>query len=180
MGFKHGTHTLFETWHQCPDVGKPSERGAGSPRSPLHPFCFCNHASGLLAQAPGLPAQASNSSVLRKRQIAHMIFEYFRPTEAHEAVEIVSDLSIVRLQNDDVQDFDVRVDQALLSASETPREIVQVGLYKSKLKDSVQLQTLLALYHQETVRNTELFKIEDSCEVSYRSNDENSKLQCPK
>ena len=34
----------------------------------------------------------------------------------------VSDLFRKRLQNDDVQDFDVRWDQALLSASEVPKE----------------------------------------------------------
>ena len=31
--------------------------------------------------------------------------------------------------------------------------MVLEGLYKSKLQDSVQLQTVLALYDQETVRN---------------------------
>ena len=34
-----------------------------------------------------------------------------------------------------------------------PSDIVQEGLYKSKLQDSDQLQTVLALYDQETVRN---------------------------
>ena len=59
----------------------------------------------------------------------------------------------VRLQNDDVQDFDIRWDQALLSASDMPSNVILEGMYKSKLQDSVQLQTVLALYHRETVRN---------------------------
>ena len=50
-------------------------------------------------------------------------------------------------------DFDVRWDQALLSASEIPTDMVLEGLYKSKMQDSVQLQTVLALYEQETFRN---------------------------
>ena len=62
--------------------------------------------------------------------------------------------------------------------------MVLEGLYKSKLLDPVQLQTVLALYDQETVVNNGqlcyLFKIEDSCKTSYWSNDENSKLQSPK
>ena len=58
-----------------------------------------------------------------------------------------------RLQSDDVQDFDVRWSQALLSASHMPSDVILEGLYKSKLQDSVQLQTVLALYDQETVRN---------------------------
>ena len=61
----------------------------------------------------------------------------------------MSDLFNIRPQNDDVQDFDGRWDQTLLSASETPTEMVLEGLYKSKLQDSVQRQTVLALYDQE-------------------------------
>ena len=64
-----------------------------------------------------------------------------------------SDLFNIRLQNDDVQDFDVRWDQARLSASEPSTDVILEGLYKSKLQDSVQVQTVLALYKQETVRN---------------------------
>ena len=52
-----------------------------------------------------------------------------------------------------VQDFDVRWDHALLSASDMPSDVILEGFYKSKLQDSVQLQTVLALYDQETVRN---------------------------
>ena len=59
----------------------------------------------------------------------------------HKAVQSVSDLFNIRSQNDDVQDFDVRLDQALLSASEMPSVLILEGLYKSKLQDSVRLQT---------------------------------------
>ena len=36
------------------------------------------------------------------------------------------------LQNDDVQDFDVPWDQALLSASDMPSDVILERLYKSK------------------------------------------------
>ena len=49
---------------------------------------------------------------LQERQIAYMIYEYFRATGAFEAVQGLSDLFITILQNDDVQDFDVRWGQA--------------------------------------------------------------------
>ena len=88
---------------------------------------------------------------LRGGQIAHMIYEHFRATGAFEAVQGLSNLFTLSLQNDDVQDFDVRWDHALLSACDTPTEMV--GFFKSKLQDSVQLQTVLALYNLETVRN---------------------------
>ena len=82
-----------------------------------------------------------------------MIYEHFRATGAYEAVQGLSDLFNVRLQNVDVHDFDVRWDHALLSANETRTEMILEGLYKSKFQESAQLQTVLALYDQEPVRN---------------------------
>ena len=82
-----------------------------------------------------------------------MIYEYFRATGSHEAVQTLTDLVSMTLQNDDVQDFDVRCDHALLSASDMPSDVILEGLYKSKSQNSVQLQTLLAFYDQETARN---------------------------
>ena len=49
---------------------------------------------------------------LRGRQIAYMIYEHFRATRACEAVQGPPNLFSISLQNDDVQDFDVRWDQA--------------------------------------------------------------------
>ena len=65
-----------------------------------------------------------------------------------------SDLFSVRLWNDDVQDFDARWNQALFSACDMPSDVILEGVYKSELQDSVQLQTVLALYDQETVRHS--------------------------
>ena len=53
-----------------------------------------------------------------------MIYEHLRATVAYEAVQGLSDLFKRRLQNDDVQDFDVRWDQALLSASDMPSDVI--------------------------------------------------------
>ena len=76
-----------------------------------------------------------------------MIYEYFRATRASDAVQRLSDLFTMSLQNDDVQDFDVRWDQGLLSVSEMPTNVILKGLYKSKLQDSAQHQ-------QETARTS--------------------------
>ena len=60
--------------------------------------------------------------------------------------------------------------------------MVLEGLYMSKLQDSVQLQTVLALYDQETVRNngqTRYWRLRTSVRLFW-SNDENLKLQSPK
>ena len=60
-----------------------------------------------------------------------------------------------------------------------PSDMILEGLYMSKLQNCVQLQTVLALYDQETARNKEpkLFTIKDNCKTSHWSGDENSKLQ---
>ena len=47
---------------------------------------------------------------LRGRQIAYMIYEYFRVTGAHEAVLDYSDLFSITFHGDDIQDFDSRWD----------------------------------------------------------------------
>ena len=86
-------------------------------------------------------------------KIAYMVCEHFRATGAYEAVQGLSDFFTIGLQNDDVQDFDVLWDEALLSASEMPSDVILEGMYKSKLQDSVQLQTVLALYDHETARH---------------------------
>ena len=53
-----------------------------------------------------------------------MICEHVRATGAYEAVQGHSDLFTMSLQNDDVQDFDVRWDQALLSVSKIPSDVI--------------------------------------------------------
>ena len=70
---------------------------------------------------------------LRGRQVAYMIYKHFRATRAHEAVQGLSDLFNARLQKDDVQDFDVRWDQALLAPSEIPTEMVPGRLKQVKI-----------------------------------------------
>ena len=88
-----------------------------------------------------------------------MIYDHFRATGAYEAVQGLSNLFITSLQN-----------QALLSASETPTDVILEGLYMSKLQDPAQLQAVLAWYDQETVLKpctNKLFTIEDVCKVHY-------------
>ena len=89
----------------------------------------------------------------RGRQIAYMVYQHFRATVAYEAEQGLSNLFSKSVQDDNVQDFDVRWDRAPSSASGMPSDVILEGLYKSKLQDSVQLQTVLALYDEETVRN---------------------------
>ena len=50
---------------------------------------------------------------LRGRQIAYLIYEYFRVTGANDSVEIYADLFTIVLRNDDIQEFDSKWDEIL-------------------------------------------------------------------
>ena len=47
---------------------------------------------------------------LRGRQIAYLIYEYFRVTGVHDSVENYADLFTIALRNDDIQEFDSKWD----------------------------------------------------------------------
>ena len=69
---------------------------------------------------------------LRERQIAFMIYDYFRVTGAHDTVLDHADLFSIILRNDDVQEFDTRWDELLLSMTKIPPDDVLESLYKSE------------------------------------------------
>ena len=57
---------------------------------------------------------------LRGRQIAYLIYEYFRVTGANDSVENYADLFTVGLRNDDIEEFDSKWDGILMSGDENP------------------------------------------------------------
>ena len=77
-----------------------------------------------------------------------MIHEYFRVTGAHEAVLDNTDLFSISSHGDDVQDFDTGWDQALLSTGEVPKDSFLESVYKTRIRVSDQLKTVLAIYEQ--------------------------------
>ena len=75
-----------------------------------------------------------------------MICDHCRANVAYDAAQDLSDLFLVSSQGDDTRDLDTRWDQPLLSSSEIPNENILEGLHRMKIRDSVQLQTVLAIY----------------------------------
>ena len=49
-----------------------------------------------------------------------MIYDYFRVTDAHDTVLDYADLFSVTLRDDNIQQFDTRGDEVLLSMSKIP------------------------------------------------------------
>ena len=88
---------------------------------------------------------------LRGRQIAYLIYEYFRVTGANDSVENYADLFTVVLRNNDIQDFDSKWDGILLSMTKNPRDDILESLYKLRIRDSEKLNTVLELYKVETI-----------------------------
>ena len=58
----------------------------------------------------------------------------------------------MKLENDDIQDFDLRWVQALLLTRDRPLDKVSEGLYVLKPPDSSQAHTNMALYNHELLR----------------------------
>ena len=86
---------------------------------------------------------------LRGRQIAYLIYDYFRVTGAHDSVENYTDLFTIVLRNDDIQEFDSKWDGILLSMTQIPPDDILEGLYKLRIRESEKLKTVLELYDLE-------------------------------
>ena len=78
-----------------------------------------------------------------------MIYEYFRVTGANDTVENYADLFTVVLRNDDIQEFDSKWDEILLSMTQIPSDEILDSLYKLRIRESEKLKTVLELYNME-------------------------------
>ena len=86
---------------------------------------------------------------LRGRQIAYLIYEYFRVTGANDSVENFADLFTVVLRNDDIQEFDSKWNEILSSMTQIPSDDILESLYKLRIRESEKLKTVLELYNME-------------------------------
>ena len=87
---------------------------------------------------------------LRGRQIAYLIYEYFRVTGANDTALDYADLFTISLRNDDIQEIDSKWDGILLSMTKIPLDDILEGLYKLRIRESEKLKTVLELYDLET------------------------------
>ena len=87
---------------------------------------------------------------LRGRQIAYLIYEFFRDIGANDSVENHADLCTIALRNDDIQEFDSKWHGIQLSMTKIPSDDILEGLYKLRIREYVKLKTVLELYDLET------------------------------
>ena len=83
-----------------------------------------------------------------------MIYDYFRVTGAHDAVLDYADLFSVTLHDDNIQEFDTRWDEVLLSMTKIPSDEILESLYKLRIRESDQLKNVLELYDMEIHQKT--------------------------
>ena len=86
----------------------------------------------------------------RGRQIAYLIYDYFRVTGSHDSVENYTDLFTISLRNDDIQEFDSKCDGISLSMTKIPHDDILEGLFKLRIREPEELKTVLDLYDLET------------------------------
>ena len=86
---------------------------------------------------------------LRGRQIAFMIYDYFRVICAHDTVLDYVDFFSVTLRDANIQEFDTRWDEVLLSMSKIPSDDILESLYKLGMRESAQLKTVFELNDME-------------------------------
>ena len=76
-----------------------------------------------------------------------MIYEHFQVTGANDSVENYADLFTIVLRNDDIQEFDSKWDEILLSMTQIPSDDILEELYKSRIRESEKIKTVLELYN---------------------------------
>ena len=82
-----------------------------------------------------------------------MIYDFFPVTDAHDTVLDCADLFSVTLHDDNVQEFDTRWDEVLLSMSKIPSDEILEILFKLRIRESAQLKTVFELYDMEIHQN---------------------------
>ena len=75
-----------------------------------------------------------------------MTYDYFGVTGAHDTELGYADLFSVTLHDDDIQEFDTKWDEVLLSMSKIPSDDVLESLYKMKKRESEHLRIVSELY----------------------------------
>ena len=106
-----------------------------------------------------------------------MIYDYFRVTGAHDTVLDYADLFSVALHDDNIQEFDARWDEVLLSMSKIPFDDFLESLYKLRIRESAQLETVLAFYDMEIHQKISLPKISEIEDKVKRRKDQKPRLR---
>ena len=93
--------------------------------------------------------QSGGNESSQKRPFPSRKTDYFRVTGANDSVENYADLCTVALRNDNIQEFDTKWDEILLSMTQIPSDDILESLCKLRIRESEKLKTGLELYNLE-------------------------------
>ena len=106
-----------------------------------------------------------------------MIYDYFRVTDAHHTVLDHADLFSLTLRNDDVQEFDTRWDEILLSMTRTPPDDVLESLYKLRVRKSHHFKSVFKLNDMEILQEISMPNYQKLKTMVKRRKDQNLRLR---
>ena len=101
---------------QMPNFEVLDAKIASAPNRIIHNTCFKKKIS-----LEEMKAQKEDR-FLRGRQIAYLIYEFFRVTGANDSVENYANLFTVALRNHDIQEVDSKWDEILSSMTQSPSD----------------------------------------------------------
>ena len=106
-----------------------------------------------------------------------MIYDYFQVTGVHDTVLDYADLFSITLRDDDVQDFDTRCDEILLSMTKIPPDDILESLYQLRILESDQLTTVLELFDMEIHQKISMPNYQKLKTMVKRSKDQKLRLR---
>ena len=90
---------------------------------------------------------SGGGSFFRGRQAAHMIYHCVLVIGAHGRVLDYADLFTITLRDDDVQEFDTRWDEILLSMTKIPPDDVLESFYNLRIRESDQFKNRIGIVY---------------------------------
>ena len=100
----------------------------------------------VIRNAGGHKAQEEDR-FFRGRQAAHMIYHCVLVIGAHGRVLDYADLFTITLRDDDVQEFDTRWDEILLSMTKIPPDDVLESFYNLRIRESDQSKNRIGIVY---------------------------------
>ena len=90
---------------------------------------------------------------------------------------MLADVFSITLRNDDVQEFDTRWDEILLSLTKNPLDDILESLYKFGIRESDQLKTVSKLYDMEIHQKILMLQYQKLKTMVKRSTDQKLRLR---
>ena len=93
---------------------------------------------------------AKHGHMLKGRQIAYMVMDYFKITAQEGAILELDDLVSLQLHSNNLKKFTHEWESTLIGLKSAPSDDMLEALFKREIREADQLKETLALYDQDT------------------------------